>query len=162
LISICLPVDPMLKINTYLDRSKLSGVGLFAAEDIQRGRTIWEFNPAVDLVFTIEQWEARLAGVATPARDALRRYSYKSNNLLYLCTDNAQFMNHGSETKNIGNKANDDTMYALRDINTGEELLCDYFEFSDADDYHLCRIPPPGSLAMLPPRRRHRARTATG
>lgn len=147
----------MLKINTYLDRSKLSGVGLFAAEDIQRGRIIWEFNPAVDLMFTTEQWESLLAGVAAPARDTLRRYSYKSHNLLYLCTDNAQFMNHGGETKNIGNNAGDDTMYALRDINAGEELLCDYFEFSDNDDYHLGRIPPPGTVAMLRPRRRRRA-----
>jgi SET domain-containing protein len=147
----------MLKINTYLDRSKLSGFGLFAAEDIQRGQIIWEFNPAVDLVFTAEQWESRLVGVAAPARDALRRYSYKSNNLLYLCTDNAQFMNHGGETKNIVNNTADDTMYALRDISAGEELLCDYFEFSDADDYHLSRIPPPGSVAILRSRRRRRA-----
>ena len=155
----------MLKINTYLDRSNLSGVGLFAAEDIQRGRIVWEFNPAVDLVFTAEQWETLLSGVAAPARDTLRRYSYKSNNLLYLCTDNAQFMNHCDETKNVGNNASDDTMYALRDINAGEELLCDYFEFSDADDYHLSRIPPPGSLSMIRPRRKRRVaqrRTATG
>ena len=147
----------MLKINTYLDRSKLSGVGLFAAEDIQRNRIIWEFNPAVDLVFTTDRWESLLTGVAAPSRDALRRYSYKSNNLLYLCTDNAQFMNHGDITKNIGNNAANDTMYALRDIHAGEELLCDYFEFSDTDDYHLRHIPPPGSVSMLRPHRRRRA-----
>ena len=150
----------MLTVSTYLDRSALNGIGLFAAEDIQKDGIVWEFSPGIDLVFTVQEWKGLLARAAPPARRALRRYSYKSDNLLYLCLDNAQFMNHGGGMKNIGNNRNKDTMHALRDIAAGEELLCDYFEYSDADDFHLDLIPPPGTAVTIRSRRRRSRSTA--
>lgn len=130
----------MLKIATYLDKSSINGIGVFAAEPIELGQTVWEFNPAVDFVFTARQWKRKLTSVTPHAREALRRYSYKSANKFYLCNDNSQFMNHSETLNNIHNNNIDDSMYASRMIKIGEELLCNYFEYSDEDDYHLTII----------------------
>ena len=130
----------MLKVATYLDKSTINGIGVFAAEPVKKGQTVWEFNPAVDFVFTARQWKKKLASVTPHACEALRRYSYKSNNKFYLCNDNSQFMNHSKSLNNIINNNTDDSMSATRNIGLGEELLCDYFEYSDEDDYHLAII----------------------
>lgn len=130
----------MLKIATYLDKSSINGIGVFAAEPIERGQTVWEFNPAVDFVFTARQWKKKLGSVTAHAREALRRYSYKSDNKFYLCNDNSQFMNHSESLNNIANNNTNDSMFAARKIAIGEELLCNYFEYSDEDDYHLAII----------------------
>lgn len=144
----------MLTVSTFLDRSAVNGIGLFAREPIDRGHVVWEFHPAVDLVYTAERWAGILAGVSPAARQSLRRYSYKAGNRFWLCTDNAQFMNHGGRLSNIGNQADADVMVALRDIRAGEELLCDYYEYSDPDDCHLARItragPRPSAVVPAP------------
>lgn len=130
----------MLRIATYLDKSSINGIGVFAAEPVRKGCTVWDFNPAVDFVFTARQWKKKLVSVTPHAREALRRYSYKSNNKFYLCNDNSQFMNHSNTLNNIINNNADDSMSAARNIALGEELLCNYFEYSDEDDYHLTII----------------------
>lgn len=130
----------MLKVATYLDKSSINGIGIFAAEPIKRRQIVWEFNPAVDFVFTARQWKKKLASVTPHAQEALRRYSYKSNNKFYLCNDNSQFMNHSETLNNIINNNLNDAMFAMRKIAIGEELLCNYFEYSDEDDYHLSII----------------------
>ncbi|MFO7607071.1 MAG: SET domain-containing protein-lysine N-methyltransferase [Desulfurivibrionaceae bacterium] len=127
----------MLKIKTYLDRSAVHGIGLFAGDDIGRGTTIWEYHPGVDLSFSRERWLELLNTLAPAARDTIRRQSYKERELFHLCLDHAQFMNHSRERGNVGNDRRHNTMFALLPIGKGEELLCDYFEFSDPDDYHL-------------------------
>ena len=50
--------------------------------------------------------------------------------------DNAQFMNHSEFESNIANSGDLKSMKATRSIEKGEELLCDYFEYSDTDDHH--------------------------
>lgn len=129
----------MLKINTYLDRSATHGIGIFAAEDIAAGALIWEYNPQVDLTYTPDQWQALQAAVAVPCFTTLERYSYKENDRYHLCIDNAQFMNHSESEYNVVNTAHN-TMLARCDIRRGEELLCNYFQYSDADDVHAERL----------------------
>ena len=144
----------MLMIATYLDRSTINGIGIFTAEPVKRGQIIWKFNPAIDLVFTARQWKNKLELVTPQAREALHRYSYKSNNKYYLCNDNSQFMNHSEALNNVINNSISDTMYAAREIDIGEELLCNYFEYSDEDDYHISVLrtscaPTHGSRKLL-------------
>ena len=43
----------MLNIKTYLDRSLIHGIGLFTNQEIMAGSIVWEFNPAVDLVYLL-------------------------------------------------------------------------------------------------------------
>ncbi|HIJ78554.1 MAG: SET domain-containing protein [Desulfobulbaceae bacterium] len=127
----------MLIVKTYLDRSTIHGIGIFAGEQIACDAPIWEFNPAVDLEFTVEQWLAMKKTISPQSFNNLLRSSYKENNRIYLCMDNAQFMNHSTEIANIRQDEIRNTMHAKRTIQCGEELLCDYFAYSDPDDLHL-------------------------
>jgi len=127
----------MLKVRTYLDVSAVHGIGVYADEEVPKGAVIWEFNPHVDLVYTPEEWRSLATSISAQSLAALKRYSYKENGNYYLCLDNAQFMNHGASLFNVENCRDANRMLARRDIRKGEELLCNYFEYSDSDDEHL-------------------------
>jgi uncharacterized protein len=131
----------MLKIKTYLDKSPVSGIGIFAGEDIPEGKIIWEFNPLVDFVYSSKEWNNLTRGISSESLQHVLRYTYKSNGKYYLCVDSAQFMNHADDSCNVGNNSENDTMFARRNIKRGEELLCNYFEYCDSDDYNLSQIP---------------------
>jgi SET domain-containing protein len=130
----------MLKVKTYLDSSTIHGIGLFARQTIKAGSLTWEFNPAVDLVYSLDQWETLKASISMQSFVNLIRLSYKEEGLIYLCIDNAQFMNHSENHDNIITGASKSKMYAARDIDKGEELLCNYLSYSDPDDFHVQKI----------------------
>jgi len=127
----------MLKVRTYLDISRVHGIGIFAEEDIPRGTVIWEFNPHVDLLYSPEEWSRLATSISEQSLAALKRYSYKEKGKYCLCIDNAQFMNHCAENFNVENLQEGNRMLACCDISKGEELLCNYFQFSDSDDAHV-------------------------
>ena len=127
----------MLKVKTYLDVSTVHGIGVFAEEDVPRGTVIWEFNPHVDLAYTPEEWSRLATSISEQSLAALRRYSYKEKGKYFLCIDNAQFMNHCTEKFNVENLQESNRMMAYCDISKGDELLCNYFQFSDSDDEHV-------------------------
>ena len=129
----------MLRVKTFLDRSSTHGIGIFAGEDIPRGTLIWEFHPQVDLVYDPDQWRELRNSVASQSFAALERYCYKENGRYCLCLDNAQFMNHCAATYNVEN-VSAHKMVAKADIRQGEELLCNYFDYSDPDDVHLAGL----------------------
>ena len=126
----------MLKVKTYLAVSAVHGIGLFADQDIPGGAAIWEFNPMVDLEFSCEEWQQLRKSISPHSFTALERYVYKENNSYWLCLDNAQFMNHSDEQYNVINESSG-LMRARRKIRRNEELLCNYFHYSDRDDVHL-------------------------
>ncbi len=130
----------MLTVRTYLDRSPVHGIGLFATEEIAAGALVWEFNPLIDLKFTPAQWRELRATLAPPSFANLVQYSYKEKGDIYLCLDNAQFMNHSRGGANVVQDRGCDRMLAGRRIESREELLCNYFAYSDPDDYHLQRM----------------------
>lgn len=136
----------MLKVKTYLDRSDLHGIGVFAAEDIPQDTLIWVFNPLVDLTYSPGEWRRMRETLHPASFSEIEKYSYKENNLYYLCTDNAQFMNHSSRCHNVTNDSHDNTMHAMREIRQGEELLCSYLEFCDKDDRNIRIIQQSGIL----------------
>lgn len=129
----------MLKVKTYLAVSPVHGIGVFADEDITGGTAIWEFNSAVDLRYSCEEWQKLKESISLQSFSALERYSYKENNVYWLCLDNAQFMNHCAERYNVVNEISC-LMKARWDIKRGEELLCNYFQYSDIDDVHLISL----------------------
>ena len=127
----------MLKVQTYLDRSTVHGIGIFAAEDIPAETVVWEFNPHVDLVYTPEEWGTLSTCISAQSFAVLKRYSYKEEGNYYLCLDNAQFMNHSATGYNVENFREANRMSACCDIRKGDELLCNYFQYSDKDDEHV-------------------------
>jgi len=134
----------MLKVITYLEVSGVHGIGIFAGEDIPAKSVIWEFNPHVDLKYSCKEWQQLKEEVSPQSFAALERYSYKEDNYYWLCLDNAQFMNHGDEDYNVVNESSC-LMLARRDIKQGEELLCNYFHYSDCDDQHVKCLRKSGS-----------------
>jgi len=127
----------VLLIKNYLDKSPTHGIGLFAGEPIAKDALVWEFNPKVDLEITPEAWAELANSVAAPCFAELRKYAYKEDGRHYICIDNAQFMNHSLDHCNVGNSGCGRYMTASRQIEANEELLCNYFEFCDDDDFNI-------------------------
>lgn len=126
----------MLLIKTKLGLSKFHGIGIFADEFIPQNKIIWEYFPDIDITFSKQQWLTLKNNLAAPSFKMVQRYSYKEDDQFIICLDNAQFMNH-SDTPNITNTEDLKSMFANRDIEVGEELLCDYLEYCDGDDDNL-------------------------
>jgi hypothetical protein len=118
----------MLIVNTYLDRSAIHGIGLFAAERIPAGTVVWRRSPEVDILLD----RAELERLHPAARAQIEKYTYLDRMLgkLVLCGDDARFFNH-SDAPNCQDfpDASGGTTVAARDIERGEELTCDYASF---------------------------------
>jgi SET domain-containing protein len=118
----------MLLVKTYLDRSKIHGIGLFAAERIAKGTVIWRRSPEIDLLLE----PAQLDRLAPPAREQIEKYTYLDRHLgkLVLCGDDARFFNHAAEPNcHDLPDADGGTTVAARAIEIGEELTSDYASF---------------------------------
>ncbi|MEX2650626.1 MAG: SET domain-containing protein-lysine N-methyltransferase [Alphaproteobacteria bacterium] len=122
----------MMLVRTYVSRSSIHGIGLFASEPIAKGAEVWRYHPQFDIV--IPRHYAALLPAAT--EEFLKTYAYPSElvggNLL-LDADNGRFMNH-SPTPNTSNTGW--VSYASRDIDADEEITCDYAEFYQGE-FHL-------------------------
>jgi SET domain-containing protein len=118
----------MLLVKTYLDRSEIHGIGLFAGERIPRGTVVWRRSPDIDILLSPEQ----VASLHPAARAQIEKYTYLDRVLgsLVLCGDDARFFNH-SDSPNCRDfpDAQGGTTVAARDIDAGEELTSDYASF---------------------------------
>jgi uncharacterized protein len=120
----------MLLVRTRLGPSLIAGTGLFAAEPIKAGTVTWRFLAGFDQLFTTGQ----IRDLPEVARQSLETYTYLhgASGLLIYCLDNARFMNHADDPNTAGvHAANAIEGYdiAIRDIEEGEELTCDYRSF---------------------------------
>ncbi len=118
-----------MRVKTYLAKSKIHGMGIFAAERIKAGTVVWTFTAGRDLVLT----RAELTRTPKKILKFLQRYLYLSKDGDYiLCCDNAKFFNHSKSPNTISSSG--DTI-AQRDIEIGEELLDDYTSFAEAIEW---------------------------
>lgn len=122
----------MFFVKTRLAPSSLHGLGVFTVEPIPQGALIWKLDPVFDVVFPLSELERLPPAIA----NHILHFSYIELNgqTGVLSADNSQYMNH-SDTPNVvevidadGNSVD----VAARDIQAGEELTCDYYQF-DAD-----------------------------
>ncbi len=119
----------MLLVYTYLDKSKINGIGLFAKNLIPKGTVVWELVKDFDVIIN----KSNLEKLPDNAKAFVLHYGYyDSKKKQYIvCLDNARFLNH-SKTPNLDETDSKKTI-ARRDIQPGEELTVDYFEYdSDA------------------------------
>lgn len=122
----------MLIIKTYIAKSEIEGIGVFAAERLSEGQTISRFDPTFDRLVSIEAYRN-----APPYLKALLdRYAFphpRDPRFIVYEVDNCRFLNH-SENPNT-----DFTDFAaataIRDIDIGEELTCHYGGFFE--DFEL-------------------------
>lgn len=121
----------MLLVKTKLGVSSIHGIGLFADQFIPENTVIWRYDPAVDLKLSPGQIES----LAESSREQIRKYTYREfhSDMYVLCGDDARFFNHAPAIANCIDVQNGslegDVTLALRDIEEGEELTCDYAMF---------------------------------
>jgi SET domain-containing protein len=125
----------MLLVETYIDRSQIHGVGLYAKEPIKKGAVIWQFKDGFDQKFSVEEIEK----LPLAAQHQILHYGYLSKEapVYILCADNARFFNHSANPNVIDDAKEEGLVLAARDIRQDEELTCDYWAFDDDTDQKL-------------------------
>lgn len=119
----------MLLVDTYLDKSTIQGIGVFAKNPIPRGTRIWKLDPRFDRLIEVETYERETG----PVKSYLDRYSYpdrRDPNYIVFEADDARYMNHADEPNCDVSKPEES--FALHDIAAGEELTCNYNLFFEA------------------------------
>jgi len=111
----------VLIVDTFLAPSAIHGIGLFANEAISKGTKIWTLNTCVDHILTEEQ----VSTLPPVVQKRIKHHTYvNSHGLIVLSGDGAQYMNH-SEQANVLDVGY--ACFALRNIEAGEELTCNYY-----------------------------------
>jgi SET domain-containing protein len=115
-----------------------AGLGIFADEFIPKGKVTWRFCPGYDLVVPKDD----LLRFSEASRAQFLNYCYFDSERKHfvLCGDDARFLNH-SDNPNLAEKWDEtDTEgyeVASRDIEAGEELFVNYYEFDEDADRKL-------------------------
>lgn len=117
----------MLLVKTKLAASNIEGLGLFADEYIPKGTLVQKFVPGFDAELAAE----KVMALPDVARKEMLHFCYKhkKTSKYILCADNARFLNHSGAPNLTGEGSQDEIDIAARDIEKGEELTVDYFEF---------------------------------
>jgi len=130
----------MLLVSASARPSAIHGLGCYTNERIAQGQLVWKYDARVDRQIPA----AEVAVLPPPAQEFVRMYGYleicDGQPVYTLCGDHAKHMNH-SATPNLLN-VDSQTDTALRDIEAGEELTCNYFDF-DLDGAE--KLGPPAS-----------------
>lgn len=135
----------MLLVRTHLDRSEIHGMGLFADELIPEGTLIWKFMDGFDAIIPADQ----VKSLPEVVREYIDRYGYlkPEGGGFVLCGDDARFFNHSDYPNTIS--LSQEITVALRDINKGEELTCNYYEFDATAENHFKREHRNGKISEI-------------
>lgn len=116
----------MFLIDTYIDRSPIQGIGVFAKQGIAKGDVIWRLDLRFDRLIETSLYES----MDGPVKSYLDRYCYPRRSdprFIVFEADDARYMNHADRPNcDFGHG---DAAYALADIAAGEELTCNYNVF---------------------------------
>ena len=115
----------MLLVKTYLAKSKVHGLGVFAGQSIRKGAKIWRFVYGFDRFYT----RKRLAKLPKAARDFINLHGYQWKNEILLSMDYDTFMNH---SENPNTDFHNGFVIARSNIRKGEEITNDYRAFEAA------------------------------
>src|SRR5476649_385401 len=115
----------MLLVKTYVDKSKVHGLGVFAGQSIRKGAKIWRFVYGFDRFYT----RKRLAKLPKAARDYINLHGYQWGKEILLSMDYDTFMNH---SENPNTDFHNGYVIARVNIRKGEEITNDYRVFESA------------------------------
>ena len=114
----------MFLIDTYLDKSKIHGIGVFSKENIKKGKRIKEVRPEFEIEFN----KNKLPSMPLALAKLIDTHAYErkiGSGILVLGIDNEKYLNHSD------NPSVDDEGFALTDIKIGDEITIDYKDFDD-------------------------------
>lgn len=113
----------MLIVDTYIKETLNKGIGLFSNQKILKGEKIWMHDN-----FLVKPFNKNDIPNNEYVKKFIEKYAWTNDNeTYYLSLDNERFINHSSKNPNI--EFDDECGHALVDINSDEELLCDYTKF---------------------------------
>jgi len=115
-------------VETFVSNSSTDNLGLFAAEDIQKGQLIWKYHTTTCLTITPEQESVLLKSNRDRLTASINHFGCSTERGCLIHMDNMRYINH-SDTPNTSNLDND-KMIAAREIKKGEELYEDYHGYS--------------------------------
>lgn len=116
----------MLKVKTKLRESKINGIGLFADEFIPKGTMIFQED---DLTIKIKNED--LTSASEEKMEFIKHYCYFKNGIWNCSMDNDRFMNHSDDPNTYETETE---TFASRDIEIGEEIVCNYRSICDDFD----------------------------
>jgi len=115
-------------VKTYVDKSKIDGLGLFAAEDITKGSLIWRID-GLDII--VDETGLENLRLTIEQMKYFYKYSYKTGEHYVFCSDDNKYCNHAEDANTMSDFK---TQVAIRDIKAGEEITCNYKEFVEGFD----------------------------
>jgi len=115
----------MLLIKTYLDRSSIHGLGVFAGEFIRKGTKVWRFVEGFDRAYSPRDF----AKLPKPAREFIQHYGYRVDGEILLTVDNDHHINHSEDANTHWANGH---IVASRDIPKGTEITNYYRLFDTA------------------------------
>lgn len=131
----------MMLVRCVLAPSCLHGLGLFAAEPVAQGTTVWRFTVNFDLLIDPAAHDRQHS-------EFLQTYAQfcERAGLWLLCGDHARFINHSAKPNiSCGLPLSDPAAVdvALRDIAAGDEITQDYrVGERRAVDFETLALPP--------------------
>ena len=126
----------MFTIKTYIAKSKIDHLGVFAGEDITAGQVVWRFEPGLDRKIPI----SRIRKLPKTYQDYIKKCGFtpKGSKYYFISLDYDVFSNHADEPNLIEDKPKKrkscPDVLAARDIKIGEELTQNYFELDKVGD----------------------------
>ncbi|PIK16383.1 SET domain-containing protein [Halobacteriovorax sp. JY17] len=123
----------MLLVKTFIKESPIHGKGLFADEDISEGTPIWKYSADTTSLIAAYDFINLCKQLSFKEILTYLTYSYLRNDQVWHVLDNSKYINHG-ENSNIAFLDNFQEI-AIRDIKKGEELIENYHNCYDHNDF---------------------------
>lgn len=118
----------MFIVRTSLRPSPIQGLGCFAEQPIKKGQIVWQFDPRFDIRIPLTE----LSTFSAALQEHFRIYTYveevDGQEFMVYCADMSKHMNH-SDAPNLFDTLDNIYEVAIRDIEIGEELTCNYYAF---------------------------------
>jgi len=112
----------MFLIDTYLDKSKIQGIGVFSKENIKKKKKIKEVRPEFEIRFN----KTNLPRMPLALANFIQTHAHEENENEYcLGIDNEKYLNH-SDNPTVNEEG-----IALKNIKIGDEITIDYKDFDD-------------------------------
>lgn len=115
----------MLLIKTYVDKSPIHGLGVFAAETLPKGTKIWRYVEGFDRAYSPKQFRK----LPKQAREFLKLYGYRVDGEILFPADYDRHINHSDQPNTYLHNG-----YVITSckIAKGTEITNDYREFDAA------------------------------